>query len=86
MKQVDGRYEGSVELTCASFGGAKMIDECHCYEICVSANGPSLPAVEKIGVVEVETISAPLRRALVPDDLLRPFNHLQLPSATAEGS
>ena len=80
MKRVEGRYEGSVELTCASFGGAKMIDVCDCYEICVSAISPSLPTVERIEVVEVETISAPLRRPPVPDDLLRPFDHLQLAS------
>ena len=80
MKRVEGRYEGSVELTCASFGGAKMIDVCDCYEICVSAISPSMPTVERIEVVEVETISAPLRRPPVPDDLLRPFDHLQLAS------
>lgn len=78
MKKVKGNFIGSLELTCASFGGTKKTDMCNMYDISVSAARMPLSPAEKLTVVEVESISAPLRRPPVPADLLQPFNHLQL--------
>ena len=78
MKRVKGEFEGSVEMSCASFGESKMTDVCDVHEISVTGLNVSVPTAEKLRVVEVEQISAPLRRRPVSSNLLQPFNHLQL--------
>ena len=80
MRRVSGEFRGSVEMTCASFGGSRMTGMWNMYDISVSAASLPRPTVEKLTVVEVETISAPLRRPPIPADLLQPFSHLQLAS------
>ena len=44
----------------------------------VTGSRMSVPTAEKLRMVEVEVISAALRRPPVPSDLLQPFSHLQL--------
>ena len=76
--KLSGAFKGSVEMSCASFGGHKMSGIHDVYEIGVSALNVPVSAVEKLRVVEVEAISAPLRRPPVPANLLQPFSHLPL--------
>lgn len=78
MKQVKGSFVGSTEMTCASFGGNEMTNVCNVYDLNVTAANVSMPTVERLRVVEVDTISAPLQRPPVPADLLQPFQHLEL--------
>ena len=77
-KKVQGDFKGSVEMSCASFAGSKVTDVCDVYEMSVTGRSMSLPTAERLRMVEVEEISAPLRRPPVPPDLLQPFSHLQL--------
>ena len=77
-KKVQDDFKGSVEMSCASFGGSKVTDVCDVYEMSVTGRSMSVPTAERLRMVEVEEISAPLRRPPVPPDLLQPFSHLQL--------
>ncbi|XP_043232769.1 uncharacterized protein LOC122387027 [Amphibalanus amphitrite] len=61
-KKVQGAFKGSIEMSCASFGGSKVTDVCNVYEMSVTGRNLSLSAAEKLKMVEVEEISAPLRR------------------------
>lgn len=77
-KKVQGEFKGSVEISCASFGGSKRTDVCDIYDLSVTGLNVSVPTAEKLRVVEVDQISAPLRRPPVTPDLLQHFGHLQL--------
>lgn len=77
-KEVKGDYKGSVDMTCASFGGGKTVNVCNVYELNISAKNVCVPTATKIRVVEVPVICAPLVRPRVPADLLQPFRHLPL--------
>ena len=55
-----------------------MTDTCDVYEMQVTGSRMSVPTAEKLRMVEVEQISAPLRRPPVPSALLQTFSHLQL--------
>ena len=77
-KAVQGKFDGSLEICCASFGGGKASQMCDVYELSVSGQNMSVPTAERLKMVEVEEISAPLRRPPIPSDLLQPFSHLQL--------
>ena len=78
-KRAKGSFKGSVDLTCATFGGGKTSNVCDVFElnvhsthVCASAE----PA--RIQVVAVPEICAQLKRPKVPAHLLQPFQHLQL--------
>ena len=62
-KKLHGAFKGSIEMSCASFGGSKVTDVCYVYEMSVTGRNLSLSAAENLKMVGVEEISAPLRRS-----------------------
>ena len=81
MKQVKGEFKGSVEMTCASFGGGKSTGVCDVYELKVASPNMFVSTAIALQAVKVPVICAPLVRPRVPPDALPyPMRHLQLAS------
>ena len=79
LKQVKGKFKGSVDLTCATFGGGKTSNMCDVVEVNVSAGNASVSTGSTaIRVVAVPEICAQLKRPSIPAHLLQPFQHLPM--------